>query len=262
MKRVIKVWIAGLVALSIGSTAVNGAEVSTDASLMKLIKFAMQERVLIQKATKGYLYAGNDIATTKAQKEMKGALKKFDAKLKTLNSSINDAKMKNLFIFIQSNREEIGDLLKEAYSLENAQEIIDLAEAITEGELSIAKKLIKKLKGEPPVFKGQRYFLVQVAKYYIAYTSGIKDKNTVKSMNKAVKRLGELIEEMKAYHGNTPEMNQNMAKVEKDWKIVHKFYMDIEDGDLPLIVYDTTSKMDKLFFKYFQGYLKVRVNKK
>ena len=81
-------------------------------------------------------------------------------------------------------------------------------------------------------------------------------------MNKAVKRLGELIDEMKAYHGNTPKMNQIMSKVEKDWKVVHKFYQDIEDGDLPFIVYDTTRKMDKLFFKYFQLYLKVRTNKK
>jgi len=256
MKKPIKIVIAGLIFGISGLQATEPASAGNDASLMKLIQFAMQERYLIQRATKDYIYAGNNIGTTRAQNDMADALKKFDTKLKVLDSSINDPKIKNLLLFIQSIREDIADTIKEPYSLDNAREVIDLAEAISEGEHSIASKLIKKHKGEHPISKGQRYLVMQVAKYYIAYTSGIKDKNTVKAMNSAVDRLGKLIDEMKKNQKNTPKMNQIVAKIDKDWKIVRKFYLDIEEGDLPFIVYDTTAKMDKKFYQYFQEYFK------
>jgi hypothetical protein len=244
---------------SSGSFAETKSE-NQDLALLKLIKTAMSSAVMIQNVTKAYLYASNDVATTKAEREQGAALKAFDAKFKKLNVSINDPKMKNLLLFIESNREEIGDLLKEPYSLDNAQEIIDLAESISEGEFSIANKIKAQLKGKVPAFKGQRYLVAQVGKYYMAYKAGIKDKNTIKNMHKSVKLLAALIDELKTYPQNTPEMNRIMNRVEKDWKIVHQFYLDIKEGDLPLIVYDTTHKLDRKFLKYAEALLKSKSN--
>jgi len=260
MKNMKKIVMIGFVAMTMAFSTLQGAE--GDTSLVKLVRTAMQERVLVQKIAKGYLYTGNNVAATKAEKEMHAAVVAFDKKYQTLDASINDDKIKNLLLFIQSNEEEMVDILKEPYSLENAQELIDLAETIAEGERSVAVNLAKRLKGKKPMLQGQRYYLAQVAKYYIAYTSGIKDKNTVKNMKKVVKRLGELIEKMKSNSGNTPKMNQIMGKIEKQWKIVHKFYLDIEDADLPLIVYDTTRKMDKYMKKYFDEMAKNNTSQK
>ena len=233
-----------------------------DLAVMKLIKTAMQSRVMIQWVAKAYLYSRNDIATTKAEKELKGALKKFDVRIEILGNSLNEPKVKNLLLFIQSNSEDLRELLEEPYSIENAQEIIDLAEAISEGELSIANRLKKKLKGKVPVFKGQRYYVAQVAKYYMAYTSGIKDKNTIKQMNKTIKELNRLIKIMKAYPQNTPKMNRLMNQIDKKWKIVHQFYIDIEDSDLPLIVYETTKRLDKKFLAYAKALIKSKSQNK
>ncbi len=233
-----------------------------DIVLLGMIKLATSSAVSIQNVSKAYLYAGNDIATTKAEREQIAELKEFDKEFKQLSESINDPKMKNLLLFIESNREEIGDLLNEPYSLDNAQEIIDLAEAISEGDFSIANKIKSQMKGEVPVFQGERYLVAQVAKYYIAYKAGIKDKNTVKNMNKSVNKLQKIIENLKAYPQNTPEMNRMMNRIDKDWKIVHQFYLDIKDGDLPLIVYETTRKLDRKFLKYDAALLQTKVDKK
>jgi len=260
MKKAVHSIIAGLMMIAMASSYAQAE--NTDVAILKLVKTAMSSRVMIQRVAKAYIYAGNDVATTKAEKELRFTLKKFDGKLKKLNESLNDPKVKNLLVFIESNREEIGDILKEPYSLENAQEIIDLAEAISEGELSIANKVKTRLKGKVPSFKGQRYYVTQVAKYYMAYRAGIKDKNTVKKMNKTVAALQKLIEEMKAYSGNTPEMNQLMNRIDKQWKIVHQFYKDIEAGDLPLIVYDTTIKLNQKFLKYAKALIKSKSKKK
>jgi len=262
MKKIAGKVLVGIMVSVIFSSYGQAEEKNSDVETMKLIKTAMSSRVMIQKVAKAYLYAGNDVATTKAEKELQSGLKKFDGKLKKLNESLNDPKVKNLLIFIESNREEIGDLLQEPYSLENAQEIIDLSEAISEGELSIANKIKMRLKGKVPSFKGQRYYVTQVAKYYMAYRAGIKDKNTVKKMNQTVNALQKLIEDMKAYPGNTPEMNQLMTKIDKQWKIVHQFYKDIEAGDLPLIVYDTTIKLNQKFLKYAKALIKSKADKK
>lgn len=110
--------------------------------------------------------------------------------------------------------------------------------------------------------KGQRYHTEQVAKYYMAYRAGIKDKNAVKNMNKTVKILDGLIKEMQASPANIPEMNQIMNRIGKQWKIVQQFYLNIKDGDLPLIVYNTARKLEKNFLKYAKALIKSRSSKK
>jgi len=251
MKRITRIVFIGLIVV-LGASMLQ-AEGKTDnksRNMVELTRLAMSSRVMIQNIAKDYLYIGNHVATSRAERELQASEMKFNSKIKQLNISINDPKIKNLLLFIESNYDDIKDVLKSKYSLENAQEIIDLAEAISEGGLSIANKIKVKIKGKVPVFKGQRYYTAQVAKYYMAYKAGIKDKNTILNMNNAVKQLGKLIDGVKSYQKNSPEMNQLANKIDKQWKIVRKFYLDIEDGDLPLIVYDTTNKLNKQFIKY------------
>ncbi len=259
MRRIRRAVFIGIVAI-FGANTLNadGNTVNSDHNLFELMQLAMSSRVMIQNIAKDYLYIGNNIATSRAEKELQQSEMKFNSKIKQLNLSLNDPKIKNLLLFIESNYDDIRDVLKSKYSLENAQEIIDLAEAISEGSLSIANKIKSKIKGKVPAFKGQRYYTTQVAKYYMAYKAGIKDKNTIINMNNAVKKLGMLIDEVKSYQKNTPEMNQLANKIDKQWKIVHKFYLDIEDGDLPLIVYDTTRKLEKQFLKYAKAVYNIK----
>jgi enamine deaminase RidA (YjgF/YER057c/UK114 family) len=148
-------------------------------------------------------------------------------------------------LFVKMNADDIKTTLKKPYNLENAQEIIDLAEAISEGNKKIATALRKKLSKNYASGKGQRYMLIQIAKYYMAYQAGIKDENTVRHMKKTVERFDKLLQEMKAYPDNTVKMNQVLNDADKLWKIVKQFYTDIKEGGLPIIVFQTTNKIDK-----------------
>ena len=112
-------WMAYL-ALTVG-----GAAATAQSDVMKQIKLPMSSRVMIQKVAKDYLYIGNDVAVTKARKEMAAALKSFEEKQKKLAQSLNDPKIKNLMMFIEMNVEEIRETLKQPYSLDNAAVIID-----------------------------------------------------------------------------------------------------------------------------------------
>jgi hypothetical protein len=181
---------------------------------------------------------------------MKTSLQKFDKQQKMLKNAFTDSKTKNLLAFIKMNVDEIKDTIKKPYSLDNAQEVIDLAEAISEGSKKIAGILKKKLSKDYPAGKGQRYMVIQIAKYYMAYEAGIKDENTVHQMNQTVSKFDKLLTQMKAYPRNTVQMNQILNETEKLWKIVKQFYVDIKEGGLPLIVYQTTDKIDKKMITY------------
>lgn len=260
MKKLLKsvgmgllIWIvAGSVVCAAQTTTKKQSETGNDIETLEVVFAAMRSRVFIQKVAKDYLYIGNDIATTQAQKEMATALKKFDKQQEMLSNAFTDPKMKNLMMFIAMNVDETKEILKQPYSLDAAQEIIDLAEAISEGNQKIAKYLRGKLSKQYPVGKGQRYMIAQVAKYYMAYEAGIKDANTVRHMKKTVANLDVLLEETKAYPKNTVKMNQILNKIDRLWQIVKQFYVDIEEGGLPVIVFQTSNKIDKELIAYTQ----------
>ena len=65
---------------------------------------------------------------------------------------------------------------------------------------------------------------------------------------------GTISRELKRNSSNTPQINRKLAEVDRLWKIVHKFYNNIEKGGLPLIVFNTTdnitNKMDEITKMY------------
>jgi hypothetical protein len=256
MKKQIAMILWGVVAMVMMSHEAYAD--AAEAEVLKFSKLAQSSRLKIQTVAKDYLYIGNGVAVTKARKEMDAALKAFDAKQKKLSVALNDPKIKNLMAFIEMNVEELRDTLKEPYSLDNAAVVIDLAEAISEGEQKIADGILKKAKVKVPKFMGQRYNVVQIAKYYIAYQSGLKDDVTVRQMKQTVEKLKKALKEMAANKDNNPKMNKILNRMDKQWKIVHQFYLDIEEGGLPLIVYQTSNRLAKGFLSYFTEFVKVR----
>lgn len=259
---VIILLIGGSVNITFAASTKNIAIVKDDINTLKLATEAYSARIMIQNIAKDYMYIGEDIATTDAQKDLKWAMDEFEKLQSSLNASINNPKLKNLLVFINMNYEEMKEILKQNYNLDRAQEIIDLAEAISEGEKKITDTFRKKLKGDYPIFDDQRYNIIEVAKYYIAYTAGIKDANTVRRMKKSVEELQKGIAKMKRYPRNTVDMNRIVSKIEKLWKVVYQFYLDIEDGGLPLIVYQTTEKLEDLIAKYEEDLIELLSKKR
>lgn len=230
----------------------NQTMASGDIKTLQMVYAGMRSSVMIQIIAKNYLYAGNDIEVTKSKRGIKKALKVFDQTQQQISGALTDAKSKNMMTFITMNVDELKDLLKKPYSLDNAQEVIDLANAIAEGERKLVGVFRKKLSRTYPAGKGQWYNIIQIAKYYMAYEAGIKDTNTVREMKKAVKKMDQFMKDYKAYPNNTVEMSQIVNRMDKLWKVVKQFYADIEEGGLPIIVYQTTDKIGKEIREYAQ----------
>jgi deoxyadenosine/deoxycytidine kinase len=261
-KSVVKMLTMGFVMLM--STQVVQAKASpkeTQAKL-KLVRVAYACGLMAEKITKDYLYAGNNVGVRQAKKEMKKSLKTFEDKYKVLDESINDQKSKNLLVFMQMSFEELQDLVRQPYSLDNAQIALDLSATILEGARFIAEDLRKSIGfTDKNIAHGVRAYFESIAKYYMAYQAGIKDDNTIKLMKETVKAAGETIDNLVKDPRNTIEMNQKMNKVQRLWGVVYKFYLDIDKGGLPFIVFKTTKDLNRNIDSYMGEAIKIKAQK-
>jgi len=241
--------------LSIGSWA-YGAE--SNAKLSNLLNIAGKQRMLSQRIAKDYLYAHKNVAVDKATKQLKQSMEEFAKNQKTLATSIKDDEIKNLITFVNMSAQELADTIQKPYNLDNAQLVLDLSESMLEGSQYIVDSIKSKVKAKDSamitVAGVQRMLAQRIAKYYIAYQSGIKDKNTIEQMKRAVDIFSKNNSILLGNATNTTRINKNLQKIDRLWKIVYKFYLNIAKGGLPFIVYtstdDITQKMDTVTALY------------
>ena len=235
---------------------------ATTTDMVKLIDIAGKQRMLSQRIAKDYLYIGKKVAVSKAKRQMKSSIAEMIKVHKNLVNSINDPEIKNLLAFVQLSMEDFKATASKSYNLDNAQLIIDLSESMLEGSQYVVDSLKNKSKVKESSIVGkagkQRMLAQRIAKYYIAYQAGITDKNTVDQMKKAVKLFDNAQKALMANQKNTPEINRKLNEINRLWKIVYKFYLNIKKGGLPLIVFnstdDITKKMNQITALYVQLY--------
>ncbi len=235
------------------SEGTEAAKVNPD-NISELLNIAGKQRMLSQRIAKDYLYIGKKVAVDKATKQLDQSLAAFKKSQKYLAEAINDPEIKNLITFVNMSEQELEETAKKPFSLDNAQLVLDLSESMLEGSQYIVdslKKLAKKQDSAIVATSGKQRMLAQrIAKYYIAYQSGIKDKNTVDQMKETVKMFDDNNKALLNNVSNTAKISQELKSIDKLWKIVYKFYLNIEKGGLPFIVFtstdDITSKMNKI----------------
>jgi len=228
---------------------------------MKLINIAAKQRMLSQRIAKDYLYVHKNIAMSKTKKELQVSLKKFFQSHKILVRAIKDEEIKNILAFVELSSNDFNQTIHKSFTLDNAQLILDLSESMLEGSQYIVDSLknTSKQKGSKIiVIAGKQRMLAQrIAKYYIAYQTGIQDENTVRSMKHAVIEFNNNLNILLINKENTPAIQEKINEVNKLWKMVHKFYNNIEKGGLPLIVFNTTDKITKKMNDITQLYLEI-----
>jgi len=249
-----KLGLAIVVALSFSEFSIAEAKLTT----LELINTAGKQRMLSQRISKDYLYKGGEIAVNKANTQLTKTLKESIFAQNTLKESISDPKITNLIEFVEMNSQDIAMKTKEKFSLDNAQYVLDLSESMLEGNEYIMSSLKKSanVHASKLIDTSARQSMLsqRIAKYYIAYQLGIKDTNTINQMKKAVEEFSNNHKDLMANKTNTPEINAKLKKIDRLWKVVYKFYLDIEMGGLPLIVFNTTdditNKMDEVASLY------------
>jgi len=250
MKKYIKVILSSITVLvMVTNSHADEANNLAIKDTVKLLNLASTQKMISQRLAKDYLYIGNRVALSKASRQFDKSLLVLSDIQKQLVESINDEEIINLLSFVDMSSEEFKEVSQEAYNLDNAQLILDLSESMLEGSeyvVSTLKETLNIDESNMAVIASRQSVLAQrIAKYYIAYQSGIKDKNTVEQMQNAVKVFTAAQKTLMENKTNTPELNRKLNDIARLWKVVYKFYLNIEKGGLPLIVFNTTDKITK-----------------
>jgi len=229
---------------------------------LTLINIAGKQRMLSQRIAKDYLYVHKNIALNKTKKDLRISLASFFKSHKILVLTIQNEEVKNLLEFVELSSNDFNQTLQKPFNLDNAQLILDLSESMLEGSQYVVDSLKSSIKIENSkmieIAGKQRMLAQRIAKYYIAYQTGIKDENTVRSMKQTVKEFSQNLTILLSNEKNTPQIRRKINEINKLWKIVHKFYNNIEKGGLPLIVFNTTDNITKKMNEITQLYLKVK----
>ena len=218
-------------------------------STLELINIAGQQRMLSQRISKDYLYKGGAIAVSKASRQLSQTLKESMVAQQKLKSAIKNEKIINLLEFVEMNNQDIVIKTKEKFTIDNAEYVLDLSESMLEGNEYVMRALKKSTKVHESklvdISARQAMLAQRISKYYIAYQLGIKDNNTINQMNKAVEEFTNNHKLLVANKTNTTDINTKLKKVNRLWSVVYKFYLDIESGGLPLIVFNTADDITR-----------------
>jgi hypothetical protein len=224
-----------------------------------LINIAAKQRMLSQRIAKDYLYVHKNIAMSRTEKELEISLNIFFKSHKILVQSIENEEIRNLLDFVELSSNDFNKTIHQTFTLDNAQLVLDLSESMLEGSQYVVDSLKNSIEIEESkiieIAGKQRMLAQRIAKYYIAYQTGIKDDNTVKSMRHSVSEFDKNLNILLIYDNNTPIVRRKINEINKLWKIVHKFYNNIEKGGLPLIVFNTTDKITTKMNEITQLYL-------
>ncbi len=236
--------------------------VGTNNENIELLNIAGKQRMLSQRIAKNYFYNGMGVNTSKSGKQLKESMAQFNSTLQKLDNKAHNKKIKKMIMFVNMSNNDLMSISSEKYSLENGILVLDLSESMLEGSAYIVKALKENNKKQSTsiidMSGKQRMLSQRIAKYYISYQAGIKDENSINQMNKAVKEFTQSHEILMNNKTNSAEINAKLQKVDKLWKIVFDFYTDIEEGGLPIIVYNTTDNIMKEMNKITKMYVEMQ----
>ena len=239
------------------SPSLAKSQITTD----ELINIAGKQRMLSQKIAKAYFFYSKGIRPEKTKKQLTQSLKEFNDNFDLLKTNIKDKDIQDMLQYIELTKDELGPLIKQAYSKDNGTEMLDYSETLLEGSNDIVHRLeasSKKKTSSIINLSGRQRMLTQrIAKYYIVYQSGFKDKATIDHLKQAMSEFEQAHKTLAKYKKNTTAIQNKLNKVAKLWNVVNKFYSNVEQGGLPVIVLSTSDKIMSEMNKVTQMYVKL-----
>lgn len=227
-----------------------------------LIIMTAEQRELTQQVAKDYMYIGQHIFEQRARREMEDHLKRIERNQQALNNTLKDGDTANLMQYASMTLDELKTSLESPYGAESATLVMDNSDVM----LEIYEELMKKLLDRPGADAYKRYVtakmqavrVARIGKFYLAQKDGITDYNAKKQIANEVSAFEKTLAELENNKGNTEVANESLHKVHNLWHIVHKFFINVNDDDLPIVVDTSTNKLQQWVDKVANSYISAK----
>lgn len=216
----------------------------------ELIELAGDQRMHIQLLAKNYFYVHGEVFSDKVKKSMKHELRVYNENSNKLRELVNDTRHKrSMESAVNLKGKFVALLNSKKYNLNEATEMIEVSDKLTRIYDSIVTFELKRSKNKKLKFldllEQQTMIIEKMAKYYVAYTMGVNDKNTFQSLMNSVNEFDKNHKLLLKQRSNVPTAIKDLKRISKTWKTMKGYYTSIDEAQLPAMVLITTDRILK-----------------
>ncbi|MBT2972168.1 MAG: hypothetical protein B6D72_05100 [gamma proteobacterium symbiont of Ctena orbiculata] len=220
---------------------------AAEIDLAQAVNKAGKQRMLSQRIAKAYFFLGGHVRRDKAKQQLQSSIIEFKKNHAELKAEIKSQDVQKVLAFLDIAIDDYAKLVALPYDKNNAAMVLDLSETILEVSQDVVVKIeaLSKL-GKPKVVNisgRQRMLSQRIAKYYIAYQLGFKDQDSVNQLRQAVNEFESAMVVLKSEKINSPDITAKLISVTRLWRVIRPFFMDVEEGGLPVTVFATTDRI-------------------
>ena len=208
------------------------------------------EKIYIKHIVRDYLCRDSDIASVVSDEDIAKSFGYFDTQHKKLADAVHDPKMSTIIAFIAMNRDKLKTIFSQPYSLAGVKKVLNLSKSISDGEDRLNLFFDQNSSYEPSNETEAGLAIATISQLYAIHHADAQDNQTLSQMRQEIARFDTILSKMQAQPYRTIPMSQILDKIDIQWKIVRKFYLDVDQNDLPLIVCRMTNKISHALDQY------------
>lgn len=233
-----------IILLSIASITLNASTIRD----VKILEASENIKYITQNIAKNYTYLYICKNKNELKNEISGSMKALEENIKSIALNTKDVKIKYILDFFVFEKEQVKLILEEDENIENASQVLDFSEALTEGAENIFDSIRYKFTFEEQMLiksKKISFLVEKLTKYYMVLGSDI-DKSTIKEKTRDTMRLIE--REMKAFERYIypKELNIKKNDMEKFWKSIKYYFSNIDTLKVPSVMLLSASGIQEI----------------
>ena len=235
------------------------SSINVYASSNSIVGLAGDQRRLVHQLAKDYFYVNGDVLAHKTSKSLKQEYRMFSDNNVKLKKIVRRSDQKKVISLIELLEKEFDVFIKaKKYNIKDAVDFLEVSEALAKVYDDIIQNELKK-KQSPEIkfldlLEQQAMVVEKMAKYYVAYTMGVNDYNTLQSINESVKKFDENHRLIVKQKSKLSKGFKDLKKINKTWKKMKGYYAGVEESQLPAMVLVTTDRILKSLINLIDMY--------
>ncbi len=195
-------------------------------------------KYITQKIAKNYLYLYDYPYKKELHKVMTKDIKILEASMRDIAIASSSKSTQQILDYFAYEKEQFKALLEEEPSKKNANEILDISDALSEGAIYIANTVKYNFTFEEKMLmnsKSAEYLVEKIAKFYMVLNTDIENGTVNDTMTKSINELESSIE--KIYQYKYPAgLNNKKVDLKKLWNVNKNFYSKVSTLKAPSLV--------------------------